>query len=161
MTMNYGIAVLTFLFIASLSATVLAASSVNVNIQNNVNTNQKTTTSTNSNVSSSNNAKVTNHIEIEVNGQKKVIDDTREGSDVNSNIKVEAKSENGETTFNIEGNPQSVKSSTATDSKIKGKESTTSSSTPVDKDVEIKKEDFFAKIVSFFTHLFSSLKFWK
>lgn len=153
--MNYGIAVLTFLFLSSLAATVFAASSVNVNSQTSVNASQNTTTA-NSQVTSSNNARVENHITVEVNGEKRVIDDVKEGSSVNSNLKVEAKSANGQTTFNIEGNPQSVKSESTISANSQSKPAKLETTT--DKDIETKETSFFAKIVTFFKGIFSLFK---
>lgn len=152
MNLNIATIVLILLF-TSIAAVAWAESSVNIDVRNKVNTNQNSTSNTTSNStvksSSTNTSKVTNHIEVEVNGEKRVIDDTQEGSNINSNIKVEAKSENGQTTFNIEGNPQSVKSETTTSNSNLDTQPIAQSQPLVE---EKKEEDksLVAKIVDFF-----------
>lgn len=139
--MNTRVLIFTLLFFST--ATIAwAESSVNIDVKNKVN--------------ATNNGKVTNHIEVEINGEKRVIDDTQEGSSVDSTIKVEAKSEEGQTTFNIEGNPQSVKSETTTES------DSTLTTQPVaqahppveekqeDKSLITKIVDFFKSVIDFF-----------
>lgn len=91
--LGYGVSVV--LLLTLFASPARAESSVNVNVKNNVNT------------SPSNNARIENHIDVIVNGVEKVIDDIREGTSINSHIKVEAKSENGQTTINVDQNPAS------------------------------------------------------
>ena len=145
--MKTGLIIFCLLFLSSLVAVVWAESTVDINVKNQVNTAPVTTNSTN-------NAKVKSHIEVEINGEKRVIDDTQEGSNINSNIKVEAKSENGQTTFNISGNPQSVKSGT-TSSNLNAQAQPAAQTQPTQE----KKEDksLITKIVDFFKEVISYL----
>jgi hypothetical protein len=159
--MNIGIVIIAFLFISSLAATVLAASTSSVNIHNSVNANSLTSSSTSVKSTSTGNARVENHISVEVNGEKKVIDDVKEGSSVNSNIKVEAKSENGKTSFNISGDPQSVKDvkGDSTQSSGKSKEGTNSSTQSHSNEVKKDQQSFWTGFSNFFKGIFSFFHF--
>lgn len=159
--MNIGIMIIAFLFVSSLAATVLAASSASVNIKNSVNANSTGNTSSSIVSSSTNNARVENHISVEVNGEKKVIDDVKEGSSVNSSIKVEAKSENGKTTFNVSGDPQSVKDGDEDndDSRSEATKEASQTSTQKQESSEKPRASFWDGFSNFIKGIFSFFNF--
>lgn len=162
MKINIAAFVILLLF-TSLIAVVWAESTVDIEVKNKVNTSQNSTSNTTSNTTvnsnSTNTSKVTNHIEVEINGEKRVIDDTQEGSNINSNIKVEGKSVNGQTTFNISGNPDSVKSETAPENQTTSSNSASEKQTSQPEE-KIEKKDLVTMVVDFFKGVVDFITFW-
>lgn len=97
--LKIGLFSLTLLLISALAVNIYAASSASVKVNSKVNSSSTSTCT----------SKVENHVRVNVNGTEKVVDEVKEGCDVNSSVKVEAKSENGQTTINITSEPQTAK----------------------------------------------------